>query len=160
MICRLTTSVLALVLVTLCALPARSQEPAGRLHEMLGKQEMERRLRIKERYRLELIKKAAINQGVIDALHYHIRLTVDPTARTIDGTVTATVAPTTPSLSSVDLDLYDNLTVTEVRENGVPTSFVHANDILTVSLAGTYAVGDSEFGTQESEVQILSPRPK
>ncbi len=143
MISRLTIPVLALALATFCAAPARSQEPAGRLHEMLGKQEMERRLRIKERYRLESIKKSAIDQSVFDALHYHIRLTVDPTARTIDGTVIATVAPTTPSLSSVDLDLYDNLLVTEVRENGVPTGFVHANDILTVTLAGTYTVGDS-----------------
>jgi len=143
MISRVTILVFALVLATLCAAPARAQEPTRALHEMLGKQEMERRLRIKERYRLESIKKAAIDQSVFDALHYHIQLTVDPTTRTIDGTVTATVAPTTPSLTIVDLDLYDNLVVTEVRENGVPTAFVHANDILTVTLAGTYAVGDS-----------------
>ncbi|MEE9271328.1 MAG: M1 family aminopeptidase [Candidatus Krumholzibacteria bacterium] len=134
---------LALLMVSLSVSPGVPQErPARTLHELLGKQELERRFRIAERYRLESIKKAAINQGTFDALHYGIDLTVDPTARTITGTVTARVMATT-LLTSVDLDLDTTLTVYAVRENGSTAAFNHSNDILTVTFGAGYAAGDT-----------------
>ncbi|MFQ5511698.1 MAG: M1 family aminopeptidase [Candidatus Krumholzibacteriia bacterium] len=140
----LSIIILVVLIVAECASPGAAQEePTGKLHELLGKRELERRLRVGERYRLESFRKAATDQTTFDALHYDLTLTVDPAARTIAGTVTATVSALTPALSVIDLDFYDNMSVAGVRENGASAPFVHANDILTVTLAGSYNVGDS-----------------
>lgn len=135
--------VAALATLALRAAPGIAQERAETYWNLLGKPEMERRLRVRERLEQDRIRKASVNQDDYDAIYYEIVLDIDPASERIAGTTTATVESKTGALSSVVLDLLDQMTVSEVREGGVPVSFTHSQDLLTINLANTYAQGQT-----------------
>lgn len=84
---------------------------------------------------------SAPGQDDFDVLHYKLDLTIDPTAKRIDGTVTADLKALSP-ISTVVLDLSDSLTVTAVRDNGNPVVISHASDQLTIFLGRTTRVNE------------------
>jgi aminopeptidase N len=82
------------------------------------------------------------NQAEYDVHHYDLDLTLDPAALTLTGTVAATVEVIGTAISTLDLNLDSGLTVSGATSGGVPVSYVHANDIVTVTLDQTYVTGD------------------
>jgi aminopeptidase N len=83
------------------------------------------------------------NQTDYDVTYYDIDLDIDPVSETVTGTVTVTATVTALTLSTVDLDLLGNMTVTGVTDTGGSLAFSHVGDILTVTLSATYTTGQS-----------------
>ena len=111
--------------------------------ESFAKQELERLLRIGERLEGERLKTAATRQGTFDVLHYELSLDIDVSGESIAGTVTTRLIPSAASVSEVTFDLSDSMTVSDVRTGGVSLGYQHSADLLTVTLDGVYAVGDT-----------------
>ncbi|MEJ2720541.1 MAG: hypothetical protein P8181_05300 [bacterium] len=95
-----------------------------------------------ERMRLAELSQTA-NQADYDVTYYNIDLDIDPTTRTVGGTVTMTAEVTAASLSVVDLNLFNNMTVTDVRDSGGSLAYSHGGDMLTATLPVTYTLGQS-----------------
>lgn len=76
-----------------------------------------------------------------DALHYHLRLTLVPSASRLRGHVTMTARVLEDSLTGLTLDLAAPMTVDSVRVNGLPTGFTRPGDALAVSLPGSVPRG-------------------
>jgi aminopeptidase N len=133
--------------VFVCALAAAgfafAQEPAPVDRAVFAKDELARLRRIRERMETERIRKSQVDQGTYDALHYDLALDIDPGAETIQGTLSLEAIALTTNPTSIVLDLFDVLTVSAVRESGTPAVFSHANELLTVTLDGVYAPGDT-----------------
>jgi aminopeptidase N len=137
------------VLMTLGSPFRALAQPRAGPAEALAKREMERYLRFRERLEEDRIRKADNAQEAFDAIHYDIAIDIDVMGETIAGTVDCRVVPTASSLSHLVLDLLDNMTVAEVREDGAQASFTHASGLLTIQLNETYAVGDTVSVTVE-----------
>jgi aminopeptidase N len=120
-----------------------AQESAVPDPRAFAKQEMARRARIQERAEAERVKKALVDQGTIDVLHYELSLDIDPDTETIDGTVLIEALAVVSPIQSVILDLFDNLTVTDVRENGSSVGFTHEDDLITIALGLNYQYQDT-----------------
>lgn len=74
-------------------------------------------------------------QDDYDALFYDLDIAFDPTAKTVAGTVTMRAASFVDALSSVVLDLHDNMVVSSVvRDGGPALVYSHADDRLDVTL--------------------------
>ena len=89
------------------------------------------------------------NQADYDAIYYGLDLDIDPVLETVAGSVSITAEVTAASLGVVDLDLLDDMTVTQVSWTGGPLGFTHSSDILTVTLPTTYMQGESFTFTVE-----------
>jgi aminopeptidase N len=142
----LVASVLALVMA-LPGVTAAQQRPSGvhrqpedvrGLHEYLARGKAER---------LAAFRAGALqtqNQSDYDVIYYGIDLDLDPSTSTITGSVEMTAEVVATSLSDADLNLLDNMTVTQVSVPGSGSvAFTHANSILSISLDRTYTVGES-----------------
>jgi len=81
-------------------------------------------------------------QDDYDALYYDIDIEIDEGPETVAGTVTLLAASTTDGLTTVILNLYDNLTVDSVAHDGAPASYSHVNDLLYISLNSVVNTGD------------------
>jgi aminopeptidase N len=112
-------------------------------------------------------------QDDYDALFYEIDIAFDPTAKTVDGIVTMRAASLVDALSSVILDLHDNMTISSVvRDGATPLAFTHADNradvtldapldtgeefTITVAYGGTPVVGALEFGKHSGKNIISS----
>ncbi|UCH84967.1 MAG: hypothetical protein JSW50_04560, partial [Candidatus Latescibacterota bacterium] len=93
-----------------------------------------------ERMHLANISQTA-NQADYDVTYYDIDLNIDPVSQTVTGTVTMTAEVVAASISTADLDLLSNMTVTQVLYGLTPLAFSHVGDILTVTLPMTYTQG-------------------
>jgi len=69
-----------------------------------------------------------------DVLHYGLDLKLDPSARTVDGSVAIRLAAAQEALQRVLLDLSSRLTVDSTSWNGLTTAFVHEADSLVITL--------------------------
>lgn len=78
-----------------------------------------------------------------DCLEVTLELDIDFDTRTIRGHVGHRVKATT-DLDTLRLDLTDSLTVGEVRRNGEPIPFVHANRKISIPLVPPLGRGDQE----------------
>jgi len=78
-----------------------------------------------------------------DVTFYDLALDLDPTADLLTGTVAMEATVTTAGLASLDLDLKDIMIVSAVRVAGAPAAWVHAGDLLTVTLDRAYAAGET-----------------
>jgi hypothetical protein len=81
------------------------------------------------------------NQSDYDAIFYDLDISVDPTAQTVSGTVTMTAAVLSTTLNTADINLLDNMTVSQVSNTSGPLAFTHAGDIVAVTLDKTYNQG-------------------
>jgi hypothetical protein len=123
--------------------PALPQSDPPTPTEPFAKRELERYLHYRERLEEERIKKAGNPQGNFDAIHYNLILDIDIDGEAIAGTVDARVVLLGPAPAEVIFDLHDDMTVSGVREDGVPVSFSHASDLLTARLGQTHGAGDT-----------------
>lgn len=78
----------------------------------------------------------------VDALHYRLELQLDFTARTIQGTNTATFRSLQAGLGALDLDLLSGLTVSQVRMGGAPVPFTRPTDRIAITLDRSYGIGE------------------
>jgi hypothetical protein len=83
------------------------------------------------------------NQDEFDVLHYDLDLDIDPGTQTLSGTVTTTAQVVGTSISTMDLDLLDNMAVSSATCGGSATTFSHGNDIVTVDLDRIYVNGET-----------------
>ncbi len=87
-----------------------------------------------------------------DVTFYFLDLIMDNESVDVEGTARIDLTVTNPGLSSIDLDLADELNVNGVELNGSPTSFDHDQDILNIPLSknpkkNNYTVEVSYAGT-------------
>jgi aminopeptidase N len=82
------------------------------------------------------------NELAMDAVYYGLTLTVSPSAQQINGHLQADLRVTAAQVSVVDLDLAPPLTVTSVTCAGLPATYVHANEILTITLNRPYRANE------------------
>ena len=76
----------------------------------------------------------------IDVRHYRLQITLDPAGATVAGRVTVTVGATS-AVSSIDLDVADNLTIDSASSAGIQLQFSQGNGKVTVSLPGPLESG-------------------
>jgi aminopeptidase N len=88
------------------------------------------------------------SQDDYDAYYYDIDIEIDEGPETVDGSVLMKGTSLISDLTTVILNLYDNMTVTSVAHDGSPASYTHNNDLLTVTLNSPVGTG----GTFEIEV--------
>jgi hypothetical protein len=95
--------------------------------------------------RAELLRGRALrtpNQFEYDFVYYDLDLNLDPTARILSGTVIATAEVVGTSVTTMDLNLRNNMAVSGATCGGLPATFSHANHVLTVDLDRTYTTGE------------------
>ena len=92
---------------------------------------------------LDAEKAAAPVQGFYDVHHYDLDLDLSPSTHTLTGTVTVGAEVVGATLSTMALDLDDNMTVSAATSGGLPATFVHAGGTLNVTLDRTYAQGEA-----------------
>ena len=76
----------------------------------------------------------------IDVKHYRLQINLDPDHATVSGRVTVT-AETTSAVSSVDLDVADNLTISSASSDGNQLQFSQRNGRVTITLPGRLESG-------------------
>lgn len=83
-----------------------------------------------------------------DVTYLSARWNIDPAVRQISGSIQYSFTVTSPVYDTLQLDLSDSLNVSQVFSRGEEVEFLHANDLLLVSLPGM-GLGDT------SSVQIF-----
>ncbi len=73
-------------------------------------------------------------QDDYDANYYDIDIEIDEGPETVAGTVTMLATSTVDGLTTVIIDLYDNMTVDSVAHDGSPASYSRSNNRISVSL--------------------------
>jgi aminopeptidase N len=81
-------------------------------------------------------------QDDYDALFYNLEIAFDPPSETVEGVVTMRAESVVTGLSTVILDLYDNLSVTSVTRDAVPLSYSHSSDRVSVTLDQSFNEGE------------------
>ncbi len=74
------------------------------------------------------------NQAQYDALHYTLWIVPSFQSATIHGVVVITLRSLVNGLDHIDLDLYNTMIVSSVREDAVPLTFTHVANRLSVTL--------------------------
>lgn len=98
-------------------------------------------------------------QAVYDVNYYELNLTINPATQSISGNVIIKVT-SQASFSKLVLDLHNNYTVSTIKstfnnKNGVTSTFIHNNGILTINL------GENVFPGSEIMVQVFySGKPR
>ncbi len=80
--------------------------------------------------------------GNIDVTYYGLDITITYTPQYISGHVTIDATIVAANISTVNIDLRDQLVVSEVLLNDQPTTFNHSDHIIAVNLDSTYNEGD------------------
>jgi len=83
------------------------------------------------------------SQAGYDVIFYDIDITIDPSDSTVAGTVTMTAEVTSMALSQVDINLLDNMSVTQVIGSSGILAFTHSNDMIEVTLDRPYTSGET-----------------
>jgi aminopeptidase N len=91
----------------------------------------------------EAIAAQTANQADYDVAFYDIDISIDPVGRTVSGTVAMTAEVLSTTLTYCDINLLDNMTVTQVSNTSGALSFTHSGDILSVTLDRAYSQGES-----------------
>ncbi len=85
---------------------------------------------------------ARASQENYDARYYGLDIEIDDGSESVAGSVTMRATSNVDGLTTVLLDLYDNMTVDSVMsQEGLPLSYSHNNDILAVTLANPVDTG-------------------
>lgn len=79
----------------------------------------------------------------VDSLHYRLDLSFDVQSKTVSGSVTGTYEVVTPGLTSLVINLYDNMAVSSIASGTTPLSFTRASNKLNVALDRPYATGET-----------------
>lgn len=87
--------------------------------------------------------KALAGQGDFDALYYGLDLKIDTTAKVIWGAVTMQGKSKVSSLSTVILDLFDNMVVDSIKTGGTNLAFTHSSNLVNITLDRAYALDEN-----------------
>ncbi len=89
-----------------------------------------------ELHRRAAAKSATTNQDDFDVVRYEIDLRPDFDTQTVEGAVVVEFAPLVADLQRLDLDFYDDWSVTRVRpaSGGRPLSYTHQDSVLSIQL--------------------------
>lgn len=90
---------------------------------------------------------AAANSDFYDMLRCDLDLTLDPVARTVDGSVAMVFAARQPDLRDITCDLRTTLTVAGIDHASGSLPFTHAGDTLTITLPAALADGQVDSFT-------------
>ena len=131
-----------LLLVALSFSSARAQWPVlnpdvpDTIHE--HKAEMSRYMKLQAAQSM-----GTLNQEQYDVRHYDIDLIIDPALHKVTGTVQMSIEVVDNSIDSVEVDLLNNMTVTNILVSEAPASYVHQNDLINITLDRVYSAGES-----------------
>jgi aminopeptidase N len=78
-----------------------------------------------------------------DVVHYDLDLAVDFAAEVVSGTVAITATSVVDSLAQLELDLLDNMAVSEITRDDIPLAFVHAGDRILIDLDQVFGLDDT-----------------
>ncbi|MDZ7260586.1 MAG: M1 family aminopeptidase [candidate division KSB1 bacterium] len=82
------------------------------------------------------------NQEAFDVKYYLLDLQIDPLNQMISGFVTLLAQVVRNSLDQVELNFLSSMTVDSASVAGHPVNFVHASDLILISLDKTYSLGE------------------
>lgn len=85
---------------------------------------------------------ATTNQLQYDAHGYDLDLTFTPATTTVAGTVRLKASVTSGTISTLDLDLRSNMTVSAATSAGGATTWSRVADVLTLNLDRVYSTGE------------------
>jgi len=145
----------AAALVVLCAAwqPAVAQRPVQHTRQLAHREAKA------QRGWVDMSAKApALTQHNFDVHYYILDLDLDMGFGVLDGKVTMYAEVTSATLDSVELDLYDNMSVTSVKSDSTFVEYIHNNDLLKFALDRTYNLGETieievlYFGTPDVSV--------
>ena len=94
-----------------------------------------------EQFRLAETRQTESQTGY-DVMYYSLDLSIDPVSETISGAVELRGTVTAAFLSTVDVDLDDNMVVSAVTYAGGTLAFTHPEDLLVVTLGRAYTQGE------------------
>ncbi len=135
-------AVVAVLLVGLCSAPAQARDetpppfPTIEERERFISAEREAFTKFAAPYEPRAI------HDEYDVIHYDVTLGVD-IPDTLHGIVEVEAVANVPNLSQIDIDLYPCLRADSVFAGDAPTSYVHNNQILTITLDDTYQIGET-----------------
>jgi aminopeptidase N len=72
------------------------------------------------------------NQLKIDVLHYDLNIDLDPDKRLLKGDAIITGVIIDSTLTSIDLDFYDNLKISSLKLNGINAEYSNTDNILQI----------------------------
>lgn len=76
-----------------------------------------------------------------DATYYDVHLEIDPETEMVEGTVHMTATSTEAGLQTIELDLMEDMTVSNVVMNDTDVDFIHENNQLAITLDTAYDEG-------------------
>lgn len=109
---------------------AQEQPTIPQVRQMIREFEKERF----QRQQQYLAKTATLNQTHYDVTAYTLNLGLWPDIQLLQGSVVMAGRSKANSLASLEIDLFANMMVDSVRQNGTALSYTHAGDLLTVQL--------------------------
>ncbi len=134
-----TYVLLGLLLLPALALADTTPELENEINEALAHRAEEAANKIRLLGKMErMAAEKTANQDDWDAIHYDIDLTLSPSTNTLNGVVTVTAEVTGAFITTLDLNLDSNMTVTAATSGGAATTWNHASNILTVDLDAPY----------------------
>ncbi|HEX37723.1 MAG TPA: T9SS type A sorting domain-containing protein [Candidatus Cloacimonetes bacterium] len=89
------------------------------------------------------IMRSTKNMDNYDVSYYKIDIAIDFDTEFIDASITIKAEIVEDAVSEIEMNLTNNLDVTEIIQNNVSLLYNHADDIITITLDGSYSAGDS-----------------
>jgi len=86
---------------------------------------------------------AILAQEDFDVLHYFLDLEFSGSSKTIQGSVTITAQSLVTGLTTLTLDLYDNMAVSSVKIGNGSLAYTHSGNILAITLDRPYDPGET-----------------
>lgn len=99
------------------------------------------------RYLLDTAAKMNANQSDYDINYYGIHVSLDFSAESIDAAIDYQFTSLVSALTTIDLNLHDQLNVDSVIYAGAPITFSHFADILSISLPSSLEYGEQAIMT-------------
>jgi len=82
------------------------------------------------------------NMDNYDVTYYKIDIEIDILLEFIESEITMQALICEDQTTEIEMNFTNNLTITDIQQNGTPLSFVHTDDIITIQLDDTYNIDD------------------
>ncbi|MCB0301615.1 MAG: hypothetical protein KDE52_16270, partial [Calditrichaeota bacterium] len=136
---------LTLVLIMLCVQSGISQDFRAIQESREHIRQMESARRQKQ---IKILSKISTpNQLNYDVTGYTINLNIWPVTKTIDGSVVITGKSKITGLTHLEFNLFSNMTVDSITQNGSPLTFNHAGNFVDVQLPAFLGT-DGDFSVE------------
>ena len=124
--------------------PALAQSPFEEIHgDILRKMDV-RKARSSPAFQPLLAPQPTPNQLLYDVIHYTLDVAINPTAKLIEGRVRARITPLAGTLTFIDLDADDALTISGVRKAAGDTlEWARSSGLITAYILPGLAAGDT-----------------